>query len=115
MNVLRGDIWWVDFGTPRGSEQGGRRPALIIQNNVGNTSSSTTIIAAITSKKKGPYSFHVDISAAESGLPHDSTILFEQLLTISQSRLISKAGSLSPIKVREIDMALKISLGIIPL
>jgi mRNA interferase MazF len=112
MPVRRGDIWWIDFGVPRGSEQGGRRPALIIQNDSGNTSSSTTIIAAITSQKKVPYPFHVEISASESGLPQDSTVLLEQLLTISQQRLISQAGSLRAIKMKEVEAALKVSLGI---
>ena len=115
MSVRRGDIYWVDLGTPRGSEQGGRRPALIIQNDTGNASSPTTIIAAITSKKKVSYPFHVDISALESGLPQDSTILLEQLLTINKDRLISLAGSLSSTKMREIDKALQISLGLLSL
>ncbi len=112
MRACRGDIWWVDFGTPRGSEQGGRRPALIVQNDTGNVSSSATIIAAITSKKKRAYPFHVDISMHESGLPQDSTVLLEQLLTISQDRLVSQAGSLSTAKIREIDTALQVSLGL---
>ncbi|MEI6703482.1 MAG: type II toxin-antitoxin system PemK/MazF family toxin [Deltaproteobacteria bacterium] len=113
MRVRRGDIWWVDFGTPKGSEQGGKRPALIIQNNTGNACSSTTIIAALTSKNKGSYPFHVDISASESGLSQDGTVLTEQLRTISQDRLINLIGSLSPIKMKEIDQALQVSLGII--
>ncbi len=113
MSVRRGDIYWVDLGTPRGSEQGGRRPALIIQNDTGNVSSPTTIIAAITSKKKASYPFHVDISALESGLPQDSTILLEQLHTINKDQLISRAGSLSSTKMREIDKALQISLGLL--
>jgi len=112
MRARRGDIWWVDFGTPQGSEQGGRRPALIVQNDTGNTHSSTTIIAAITSKKRGAYPFHVDISAHESGLPQDSTVLLEQLLTISQDRLVNHTGELSPEKMREIDEALQVSLGL---
>ena len=82
MLVRRGEIYWVDFGTPRGSEQGGQRPALIVQNDIGNDNSATTIIAAITSKIKAPYPFHVDISVQESGLSRDSTVLLEQLLTI---------------------------------
>ena len=114
MPVRRGDIYWVDFGTPRGSEQGGRRPALIIQNDTGNMSSPTTIIAAITSKKKVSYPFHVDISALESGLPQDSTVLLEQLLTINKSRLISRVGGLSNAKMGEVDRALQASLGLSP-
>jgi len=110
--VRRGDIYWVDFGNPRGSEQGGRRPALIVQNDTGNVSSPTTIIAAITSRRKGAYPFHVDIPALESGLPEDSTVLFEQLLTINKSRLINRLGSLSIAKMREVDKALEVSLGL---
>ena len=111
MAVLRGEIYWIDFGTPRGSEQGGRRPALIIQNNKGNSSSRTTIIAAITSKQKAPYPFHVEISAQESGLSIDSTILLEQLLTINQSRLDTRVGKLSDSKMLDVDKAINVSLG----
>ena len=112
MPLLRGEIWWIDFGTPRGSEQGGRRPALIIQNDTGNISSSTTIIAAVTTKIKAPYPFHVEVSALESGLPENSTVLLEQLLTISKSRLLSRAGSLSSAKMKLIDRAIQVSLGL---
>lgn len=112
MPVRRGDIYWVDLGTPRGSEQGGRRPALIIQNDTGNVSSPTTIIAAITSKEKVSYPFHVDISTLESGLPQDSTVLLEQLLTINKSRLINRVGSLSSAKMGEVDRAIQASLGL---
>lgn len=115
MSVRRGDIYWVDLGTPRGSEQGGRRPALIVQNDKGNESSTTTIIAAITSKKKVSYPFHVEISAQESGLPQDSTVLLEQLLTINKDRLVGRIGSLSSAKMREIDRALQVSLGLLSL
>ncbi len=112
MPLLRGEIWWIDFGTPRGSEQGGRRPALIIQNDAGNISSSTTIIAAVTAKVKAPYPFHVEISALQSGLPENSTVLLEQLLTISKSRLLGQAGSLSSAKMKLIDRAIQVSLGL---
>src|SRR4030043_324116 len=112
MLVRRGEIWWADFGTPRGSEQGGQRPALIIQNDTGNTSSSTTIIAAITSKAKAPYPFHVEVSAHESGLPQDSTILLEQILTISKSRLIRRAGVLSFARMKDVDRAMQFSLSL---
>lgn len=114
MPVRRGEIYWVDFGTPRGSEQSGRRPALIVQNDTGNISSPTTIIAAITSKKRVSYPFHVDISAQESGLPQDSTVKLEQLLTISKDRLVSRVGTLSSAKMEEINRALKASLGLSP-
>jgi mRNA interferase MazF len=113
MAVRRSEIYWVDFGNPRGSEQGGRRPAIIVQNDTGNDNSTTTIIAAITSKKKTPYPFHVDLTAQESGLPQDSTVLSEQLLTISKDRLINRVGSLSEAKMKEIDKALHASLGLL--
>jgi mRNA interferase MazF len=112
MLVRRGEIWWVDFGKPRGSEQGGQRPALIIQNDTGNTSSTTTIIAAITSKRKASYPFHVEIAANESGLPQDSTILLEQILTIDRSRLIKRASVLSSERMRDVDTALQFSLAL---
>jgi len=112
MAVQRADIYWVDFGTPQGSEQGGKRPALVIQNNIGNESSTTTIIAAITSRIKKLYPFHVDISAAESGLSRDGTILLEQIRTISQDRLIKRCGQLSSIKMKEVNQALRHSLEI---
>lgn len=115
MFVRRGEIWWADFGTPRGSEQGGQRPALIIQNDTGNTSSTTsttTIIAAITAKTKASYPFHVEVSAQESGLPQDSTILLEQILTISKSRLIRRASVLSSARMRDVDRALQFSLSL---
>jgi len=112
MLVRRGEIYWVSFDPPRGSEQGGRRPALIVQNDTGNASSSTTIIAAITSRIKTPYPFHVNISAQESGLPQDSTVLLEQLLTFSKKRLLRRAGCLSTTKMRDIDVALQVSLGL---
>jgi len=112
--VRRGEIYSVDFGIPRGSEQAGRRPALIIQNDIGNINSPTTIIAAMTSKKKGAYPFHVETSTSESGLSQDSTILLEQLLTIDQSRLIKRIGSLSSAKMREVDKALQVSLELPP-
>lgn len=112
MPAKRGEIYWVDFGTPRRGEQGGRRPALIIQNDIGNRTSPTTIVAAITSRQKKRYPFHVETTAKESGLPQDGTILLEQLLTINQNRLISKVGTLSSTKMMEVDEALKVSLGL---
>jgi mRNA interferase MazF len=113
MLARRGDIWWVDFGTPIGSVQGGQRPALILQNDTGNANSSTTIVAAITSKKKRPYPFHVDISRQESGLTLDSVVMLEQIQTIPEIRLIRSEGKLSIAKMKEIDTALHFSLRLI--
>lgn len=113
MNVQRGDIYWVNFGIPAGNEQGGRRPALIIQNDIGNKKSNTTIIAAITSTIYGvKYPFHVEISKSESGLPEHSTIKLEQIRTISISRLVGFIGSLSYGKMLKVDEAIRASLGL---
>ena len=111
MAARRVEIYLVNFGTPRGSEQAGKQPALVIQNDIGNESSPTTIVAGITSKIKQPYPFHVEVSSAESGLPQDSTILLEQILTIAQDRLLQRCGRLSSDKMREVDRALTYSLG----
>ena len=113
MNVRRGDIYWVNFGNPTGSEQGGHRPALIIQNDIGNNSSPTTIIAAITSTQYNKkYPFLVEIPKEESGLPKDSTVNLAQIRTISTDRLINLSGRLSPNKMLEIDEAIRASLGL---
>lgn len=112
--MQRGEIYSLDFGIPRDSVQGGVRPALVIQNDVGNRTSSTTIVAAITSKHKKSYRFHVEIPADESGLPEDSTILLEQIQTVPQNRLVNKMGGIDKHKMVEVDRALIISLGISP-
>ena len=112
MTVRRGEIYRVDFGVPRGSEQGGERPALVIQNDIGNKSSTTTIVADITSRIKKLYPFHVDVTAAESGLPQDSTILLEQIRTIAQDRLIKRCGQLGSNRMKEVNQALRHSLEI---
>jgi mRNA interferase MazF len=119
--MKRGEIYRLDFGIPQGSVQGGRRPALVIQsdavavvlqNDVGNRTSPTTIVAAITAQKKKSYPFHVEISSKESGLPQNSTILLEQIQTVSQNRLVKKLGELDEPKMYEVDEALMCSLGI---
>lgn len=117
--MRRGEIYRLDFGVPQGSVQGGVRPglviqsdALVMQNDVGNCTSPTTIVVAVTSKRKKSYPFHVEISKQESGLPEDSTILLEQIQTVSQSRLTEKKGELDKHKMEEVDRALICSLGI---
>ena len=110
----RGDIYRLDFGIPQGSVQGGVRPGLVIQNDIGNRTSTTTIIAAVTSKQKKSYPFHVEISKDESGLPKDSTILLEQIQTVPQNRLTEKIGEIDEGKLEEVDKALACSLGISP-
>lgn len=88
------------------------RPVLVVQNDIGNTHSSTTIVAAITSQQKTRYPFHVEFSAAESGLAKDGTALLEQVFTIDIAELGICAGRLPPHKLAEVDLALHRSLGL---
>lgn len=108
--VQRGEIYWVDFGIPRGSEQGGERPALIIQNDIGNQNGSTTIIAAMTTTKLRAYAFVVKVLPEESGLKQDGYVHLGQIQTIPQDRLGKYAGKLTATKMTEVDKALRISL-----
>ena len=110
--IKRGDIFWVDWDSSRGSEQSGHRPALIIQNDTGNRASPTTIVAAITTAVNREYPFLVNITAAESGLPRDSTVNLSAILTIDQTRLSDRCGSLSQAKMHEVDEAIRTSLGL---
>ena len=108
----RGEVFYVDGSPGRGSEQGGIRPALIIQNDVGNQFSPTTIVAAISTQGQSPYPFQVAIVAQESGLPRDSIVKCEQIQTIDQARLGRLVGFLGSDKMREVDVALHRSLGL---
>lgn len=111
--VKRGDIYYTDLSPVIGSEQGGVRPVLILQNDVGNHYSPTVIIAAITAqmqKKKMPT--HVQLTGADSPLTHDSVILMEQLRTIDKQRLKDKIAHLSPEIMGKVDRALTISVGL---
>ncbi len=109
----RGEIYWLDLSVGRGSEQVGRRPVLIIQNDVGNQFSPTTIIAAITSQPRARlYPFHVPFSSEESGLRIRGTVLCEQVLTVDQERLGGLVGSLPNERMAEVDTALHRSLGL---
>ena len=108
----RGEIYWVDWNPARGSEQAGIRPALVIQNDVGNRYSPTTIVAAITSALERDYPFTVRVSAAESGLPRDSTVNLSALITVDKERLTEPSGILPPHRMVQIDAALKRSLGL---
>ncbi len=111
--VRRSEIYWLQLTGGGGSEQAGRRPVLIIQNDVGNRASPTTIVSAITSQpRRRPYPFHVPFTAQESGLHLDGTVLCEQIQTVDQSRLGTLAGALSQEKMREVDLALHHSLGL---
>ena len=110
--VKRGEIYWVDWGKGKGSEQSGIRPALIIQNDIGNELSPNTIIASLTTASNKPFPFLVHCTAKESGLIADSTVDLASLVTISKTRLSEKCGRLSEEKMREVNAALCISLGI---
>ncbi|NLU36595.1 MAG: type II toxin-antitoxin system PemK/MazF family toxin [Clostridiales bacterium] len=116
MMIKRGDIYYADLSPVVGSEQGGVRPVLIVQNDIGNKYSPTVIIAAITSQiNKGKLPTHVEISAEDYGLPKDSVILLEQVRTIDKKRLKEKIGYLSPEIMKKVDEALQISFGLIDL
>jgi mRNA interferase MazF len=111
-NIKRGEIYWVDWNPVRGSEQKGLRPALIIQNDIGNTNSPTIIVAALTTALEKSYPFLVRVTSKESGLPRESTVNLAIIITIDKTRLTSKYGELSPVKMKEVDEAIKVSLGI---
>ncbi len=117
MNVLevkRGYIFFADLSPVIGSEQGGVRPVLVIQNNVGNKYSPTVIIAAITSQiDKAKLPTHVEVEAKEYGLEKDSVILLEQIRTIDKHRLRDKITELDEKLMQKVNQALKISLGLI--
>lgn len=110
--IKRGEIYLADLSPVVGSEQGGKRPVLVIQNNIGNKFSSTVIAAAITSATDKPkLPTHIEITKEESGLEKDSVILLEQIRTIDKIRLGALIGRLSEKKMREVEAALGISLG----
>ena len=113
MNVKRGDIFYADLSPVVGSEQGGFRPVIIVQNNIGNRFSPTVIVAAITAQiQKAKLPTHVEITAAESGLEKDSVVLLEQIRTIDKQRLTQKITHLDEERMLQIDDALMISLGL---
>lgn len=116
MIVKRGDIYYANLSPVVGSEQGGHRPVLVIQNDVGNKYSPTVIVAAITSQiSKAKLPTHVEISAKQFNLDKDSVILLEQLRTIDKRRLKEKITHLSEEVMTKVDEAIRISLGLIQL
>jgi len=113
VNIKRGDVYFADLSPVRGSEQGGQRPVLIIQNNIGNKYSPTVIVAAITAKiAKAKLPTHVEIESSKVGLVRDSVVLLEQVRTIDKTRLIQKLGQLESDDMSLVDKALVISLGL---
>ena len=111
--VKRGDIIYADLSPVVGSEQGGIRPVLIVQNDIGNKYSPTVIVAAITSRiNKAKMPTHIEIEGEKHGLVKDSVILAEQIRTIDKRRLKERIGSIDDTIMDSIDNALKISFGI---
>lgn len=113
MNIKRGEIYYADLSPVVGSEQGGVRPVLIIQNDIGNRYSPTVIAAAITSQKdKTSLPTHISVGAEGCGLAKDSIVLLEQVRTIDKQRLKEKMGSLDTTSMGLVDKALSVSFGL---
>ena len=113
MNVKRGDIYYADLSPVVGSEQGGIRPVLIIQNDIGNRYSPTVIAAAITSQRdKTKLPTHISVEASDCGLAKDSIVLLEQVRTIDKTRLKEHMGTLDNSEMTKIDKALSVSFGL---
>ena len=113
MQIKRGDIFYADLSPVVGSEQGGLRPVLIVQNDVGNRYSPTVIAAAITSKLgKARLPTHIDVYADRVGLQRDSVVLLEQMRTIDKQRLKEKMGHLDDASMHAVDTAISVSLGL---
>ena len=113
MGIKKGDLYFADLSLVTGSEQGGIRPVLVVQNDVGNKFSPTIIVAAITSRRnKADLPTHVEIEADGNGLSKNSVVLLEQLRTIDKRRLRERIGTIDKTRLPEVDEALSVSLGI---
>ena len=113
MNIRRGDIYYADLSPVVGSEQGGLRPVLIVQNDIGNRYSPTVIAAAITSRlSKAKLPTHIDVYASRVGLSKDSVILLEQIRTLDKRRLKEKMGHLDDESMQKVNTAISVSFGL---
>ncbi len=113
LGFKRGDVYFADLSPVVGSEQGGTRPVLIIQNDIGNRFSPTVIVAAITAQiQKAKLPTHVEINAKRYGFERDSVILLEQIRTIDKKRLTDMITHLDDVIMKKVDEALQISLGL---
>ena len=113
MIVKKGDLFFDDLSPVVGSEQGGVRPVLVVQNDVGNKYSPTIIVAAVTSQTgKAKLPTHVQLEATQGGLSKNSVVLLEQLRTIDKQRLKERIGALSESQIPDVEKALSVSLGI---
>ena len=110
LQIHRGDIFLVNWSGGRGHEQAGERPALVIQNDIGNEFGGTTIVATVTTSKGKPYPFMVNLSRGSGGLDYDSSVDCAQLVTIDKSRLGKRLGNLTGQAMSQVDLALKKSL-----
>ena len=113
--VKRGDIFYADLSPVVGSEQGGVRPVLIVQNDTGNRHSPSVIAAAITSQTgKARLPTHISLSAMQYGLPKDSVILLEQIRTLDKRRLREHMGRVDETMMKQVDTAIAVSFGLHP-
>jgi mRNA interferase MazF len=113
MYIKRGEIYYADLSPVIGSEQGGMRPVLIVQNDVGNKHSPTVIAAAITSQKeKSRLPTHISLNARDCGLTKDSVVLLEQVRTLDKKRLKERMGELDTSSMGKVDNALSVSFGL---
>ena len=113
LNVKRGEIYYADLSPVVGSEQGGMRPVLIVQNDVGNRHSPTVIAAAITSQQnKTRLPTHIEISAKDYGLSRKSVVLLEQIRTLDKRRLRERMGCLDHTLMQQVDNAIAVSFGL---
>jgi mRNA interferase MazF len=113
MEINRGEIYYADLSPVVGSEQGGVRPVLVVQNDVGNKYSPTVIVAAITSQlSKAKLPTHIELDKESYNLPKDSVVLLEQIRTLDKRRLQEKLGTIDNLTMRKVDVAIMISFGI---
>lgn len=113
MSIKRGEIYYADLSPVVGSEQGGVRPVLIVQNDVGNKHSPTVIAAAITSQRdKARLPTHISLEAVSCGLSKDSVVLLEQVRTLDKKRLKERMGELDSASMHKVDSALSVSFGL---
>lgn len=112
-SIKRGDIFYADLSPVIGSEQGGIRPVLIVQNDTGNRHSPTVIAAAITSQTgKNKLPTHIELTAQSTGLPKESVVLLEQIRTLDKQRLRQHAGRVSGDMMEKVDAAIAVSFGL---
>ncbi len=112
MTIKRGELYYADLSPVVGSEQGGIRPVLVVQNDVGNKYSPTVIAAAVTSKiNKAKLPTHIELPSSQYGLQRDSVILLEQIRTLDKRRLKERIGEMNEITLSKVDKAILISLG----